>query len=96
MEQMLNDYVQCREQVMKRIRELNRQIGQPYLRTIERESLIVRRDLLKTESQELLHVIHELKEYVELGKGRVQDGESRGDRHGVQRVVHQRTLRKTG
>ena len=96
MEQMLNDYVQCREQVMKRIRELNRQIGQPHLRTIERESLITRRDLLKTESLELLHVIHELKEYVALGKGRVQDGESEGLRHGVQRVVHQRTLRKTG
>ncbi len=56
--EMIQEYERCRAALSSRIHELNTQLREnPMLRTKEREALERRKELLTTESIELLHVI---------------------------------------
>ncbi len=61
---LIEDYEQTRFQLQRRIYELNKLLRDDNLRTMEREKLIARRDLLTRERSELLEDILEMRRHL--------------------------------
>lgn len=65
MKRMIEEYEQCRAQLLERIHSLNEQLRQgEVLGNIERDDLLLRRSLLMAERTELLRDIREMQEHV--------------------------------
>ena len=63
MQKMIRDYETSRHALQCRIRELNQALRDDTLMHKEREHLMRRRDLLVSETIEMLHVLDELRSH---------------------------------
>lgn len=64
MKDLIHSYEMSRRRILRRIHELEMQLRTESLLTHERELLTLRRDLLRNESIDMLHIIHELEQYL--------------------------------
>ena len=64
MQDLISDYENSRLLLQKRIHELNQQLRNTSLQTIERELLTARRDMLSKEHTELLFVIADMHKHL--------------------------------
>lgn len=61
---MIQEYETTREQLLQRIHEINRKLRNHQMKTMERERLERRRELLTIETIDLLHGINEMRRHI--------------------------------
>lgn len=65
MRDMIQSYEEAREKIQNRIKEIEASLKDRNLMNGERDKLLIRRDILRAESYEVLHVINDMKAHLQ-------------------------------
>lgn len=65
MRDMIQSYEEAREKIQNRIKEIEASLKDMNLMNGERDKLLIRRDILRAESYEVLHVINDMKAHLQ-------------------------------
>lgn len=65
MRDMIQSYEEAREKIQNRIKEMEASLKDRNLMNGERDKLLIRRDILRAESYEVLHVINDMKAHLQ-------------------------------
>ena len=65
MRDMIQSYEEAREKIQNRIKEIEASLKDRNLMNGERDKLLMRRDILRAESYEVLHVINDMKAHLQ-------------------------------